>query len=82
MLHAFGFALGYVVTRLFKYPESIARTVSIEVGMQNGGMAASLARQHFPTHPLAAAAAVFSGVMQNIIGGLVAALWKRKVPDA
>ncbi len=82
MLHAFGFTLGYAVTRLFKYPESIARTVSIEVGMQNGGMAASLARQHFPAHPLAAAAAVFSGVMQNIIGGLAAALWKRKIPDA
>jgi BASS family bile acid:Na+ symporter len=50
--------------------------------MQNGGMAASLARQHFPTLPLAAAAAVFSGVMQNIIGGLAAAVWKRKTPDA
>jgi hypothetical protein len=28
--------------------------------------------------PLAAAAGVFSGVMQNIIGGLVAAWWKRR----
>ncbi len=82
LLHVLGFALGYAVTRLFRYPESIARTVSIEVGMQNGGMAASLARQHFPAHPLAAAAAVFSGVMQNIIGGLAAALWKRKIPKA
>lgn len=81
LLHAFGFMLGYAVTRLFRYPESIARTVSIEVGMQNGGMAASLARQHFPTLPLAAAAAVFSGVMQNIIGGLAAAIWKRQSPD-
>jgi BASS family bile acid:Na+ symporter len=82
LLHLFGFALGYIIPRLFRYPESIARTVSIEVGMQNGGMAASLARQHFPTLPLAAAAAVFSGVMQNIIGGLAAAVWKRKTPDA
>jgi BASS family bile acid:Na+ symporter len=82
LLHLLGFALGYAVTRLFRYPESIARTVSIEVGMQNGGMAASLARQHFPAHPLAAAAAVFSGVMQNMIGGLAAALWKRRIPKA
>ena len=81
LLHIFGFALGYFVTRMFRYSESIARTVSIEVGMQNGGMAASLARQHFPTLPLAAAAAVFSGVMQNIIGGLAAAIWKRNDPD-
>ena len=68
--------------KLLRYPESISRTVSIEVGMQNGGMAAALARQHFPAMPLAAAAAVFSGVMQNIVGGLIAAWWKRRPPSA
>jgi BASS family bile acid:Na+ symporter len=82
LLHVFGFGVGYAVTKLQRYPESVARTVSIEVGMQNGGMAASLAKQHFPTMPLAAAASVFSGVMQNIIGGFVAAWWKRRTPDA
>jgi BASS family bile acid:Na+ symporter len=81
LLHLIGFVVGYVVPKVFRYPESVARTISIEVGMQNGGMAASLARAHFPTMPLAAAAAVFSGVMQNIIGGLAAAWWKRRVPD-
>jgi BASS family bile acid:Na+ symporter len=64
------------------YPESVARTVSIEVGMQNGGMAASLAREHFAAMPLAAAAGVFSDVMQNIIGGLLASWWKRRTPEA
>ncbi|MES2594859.1 MAG: bile acid:sodium symporter family protein [Verrucomicrobiota bacterium] len=78
LLHVFGFAVGYTIPKLLRYPESIARTVSIEVGMQNGGMAAALARQHFPTMPLASAAAVFSGVMQNIIGGFAAAWWKRR----
>ncbi len=78
LLHLFGFSLGYAITKLFRYPDSIARTVSIEVGMQNGGMAAALAKQHFAAMPLAAAAGVFSGVMQNIIGGLVAAWWKRR----
>ena len=81
LLHLLGFVVGYVVPKLFRYPESVARTISIEVGMQNGGMAASLARAHFAAMPLAAAAAVFSGVMQNIIGGLAAAWWKRRVPD-
>ncbi|MEQ1861068.1 MAG: bile acid:sodium symporter family protein [Chthoniobacteraceae bacterium] len=81
LLHLIGFAVGYAVPKIFRYPESVARTVSIEVGMQNGGMAAALARTHFPAMPLAAAAAVFSGVMQNIIGGLAAAWWKRRVPD-
>jgi BASS family bile acid:Na+ symporter len=81
LLHVTGFALGYGVAKLLRYPESVARTISIEVGMQNGGMAASMARQHFPGLPLAAAASVFSGVLQNIIGGILAAWWKRRVPD-
>lgn len=78
LLHIIGFTVGYVIPKVLRYPESIARTVSIEVGMQNGGMAAALARQHFPTMGLASAAAVFSGVMQNIIGGFAAAWWKRR----
>lgn len=82
LLHVIGFVVGYALPKLLRYPESISRTVSIEVGMQNGGMAAALAREHFPTMPLAAAAAVFSGVMQNIVGGLMAAWWKRRTPDA
>lgn len=81
LLHIFGFVVGYAVTKVLRYPESIARTVSIEVGMQNGGMAAALAREHFPLMPLASASAVFSGVMQNIIGGFAAAWWKRRVCD-
>lgn len=82
VLHVLGFGVGYIVPKLLRYPESIARTVSIEVGMQNGGMAASLARIHFASMPLAAAAGVFSGVMQNIIGGIAAAIWKRRPPSA
>ncbi|WP_395743946.1 bile acid:sodium symporter family protein [Prosthecobacter sp.] len=81
-LHVLGFGVGYAVSKVLRYPESVARTVSIEVGMQNGGMAASLAREHFSAMPLAAAAGVFSGVMQNIIGGLLASWWKRRTPDA
>ena len=80
-LHIVGFTVGYLVSKVLRYPESVARTVSIEVGMQNGGMASALARKHFPTMPLAAAAAVFSGVIQNIIGGLAAAWWKRRPPE-
>ncbi|MBN8418395.1 MAG: bile acid:sodium symporter family protein [Verrucomicrobia bacterium] len=82
LLHVVGFMVGYLIPKVLRYPESIARTVSIEVGMQNGGMAAALAREHFPTMPLAAAASVFSGVMQNIVGGFIASWWKRRKPDA
>jgi len=82
VLHVLGFGVGYAMPKLLRYPESVARTVSIEVGMQNGGMAASLARFHFAAMPLAAAAGVFSGVMQNILGGIAAAIWKRRPPSA
>lgn len=89
VLHIVGFVVGYLLPKALRYPESIARTVSIEVGMQNGGMAASLAQLHFASMPLAAAAGVFSGVMQNVLGGIVASIWKRlptadfgrKLPD-
>ncbi len=78
LLHVFGFALGYFMSSLFKYNRAINRTVSIEVGMQNGGLAAVLAKQNFPLQPLAAVPAVFSSVMQTLIGGLLAAYWRWK----
>src|SRR5690606_10887373 len=78
LLHILGFILGYYLTRLFRYKNIIARTASIEIGMQNGGLAAVLAKQNFPLQPLAAVPAVFSSVMQTIIGGLLAAYWRQK----
>lgn len=74
ILHAGGFALGYAAARLAGYDTSICRTVSIEVGMQNSGLGAVLARQHF-----AAAAAVpcaVSSVFHSVIGSLLAAIWR------
>lgn len=81
VLHALGFGIGYLVSKIFRYPESVARTVSIEVGMQNGGMAAMLARLHFSAQPLAAVPAVFSGVMQNLMGSLLASFWRARPPE-
>jgi BASS family bile acid:Na+ symporter len=77
-LHLIGFALGYVVARLLRYPVTVARTISIEVGMQNGGLAAVLARKNFPLEPLAAVPAVFSGVAQNLVGSLIASFWRTR----
>lgn len=80
LVHVFGFVLGYVVPKVLRYPEPVARTVSIEVGMQNGGMAAMLAKQHFTA--MVAVPAVFSGVMQNILGGLLASWWRARQAKA
>lgn len=78
IVHLLGFALGYYVARLLRIPIISARTVSIEVGMQNGGMAAVLAREHFSTQPIAGVPAVFSSVIQTLVGSLLAAYWSRR----
>lgn len=78
LLHVLGFGLGYIVSRLLGYGKITARTVSIEVGMQNGGMAAMLAKKNFPMEPLAAVPAVFSGVIQNIVGSIMASYWRSR----
>lgn len=82
LLHVFGFFLGYVVTRLLGHPVLIARTIAIEVGMQNGGMAAVLAKKNFPLEPMAAVPAVFSSVVQTLVGSAVAGYWRGRPPAA
>jgi bile acid:Na+ symporter, BASS family len=78
LLHSLGFGVGYVFAKWIRYPEEMARTVSIEVGMQNGGLAAVLARANFPLQPLIAIPAVFSSLVQNLIGSLLAAWWRTR----
>ncbi|KAI5060065.1 hypothetical protein GOP47_0024485 [Adiantum capillus-veneris] len=50
-LHATGFFFGYLLSRLLGFHDSIARTISIEVGMQNSVLGVVLANQHF-SNPL------------------------------
>ena len=57
-----------------------SRTIAIEVGMQNGGMAAVLAKKNSPLEPMAAVPAVFSSVAQTLVGSLVAAYWRARPP--
>lgn len=76
LLHIAGFALGYAISRIFGYSHIFSRTISIEVGMQNGGLGAVLAKRNFPAEPLTAVPAIFSSVLQNLIGGLLAAYWR------
>ncbi|MFM7375081.1 MAG: bile acid:sodium symporter family protein, partial [Chthoniobacterales bacterium] len=76
LLHAGGFALGYFVTRLFRYDSTTARTVSIEVGMQNSGLGAVLAKTHFAANPLTAVPAALSSVCHSLLGSLLAGVWR------
>jgi len=76
LLHVLGFSLGYGTARLFGYPLNIARTLSIEVGMQNGGLAAALARANISSMSLAAVPAVFSAFIQTLVGSSIATWWR------
>ena len=76
LLHVGGFFFGYFLARLFGYADAIRRTVSIEVGMQNSGLAVVLANQHF-ANPLTAVPGAISAVTHSVIGSLLAAVWRR-----
>ena len=76
LLHAIGFAVGWAWARVFGFDETVARTISIEVGMQNSGLGVVLAQKHFPTEPLTAVPCAISSVVHSCIGSLLAGWWR------
>lgn len=74
-LHSFGFLLGYIFSRLAKAGIISARTISIEVGMQNSGLGVVLARQNF-ADPLVAIPSAISSVFHSVIASSLAAFWR------
>lgn len=70
-----GYLLGYATGVLTRMNKAKRRTLSIEVGMQNAGLATVLAGRHFPLLPEAAIAAAISCVWHSISGTLIAALF-------
>jgi len=77
LFHATGFALGYVVMKWLGYGKVECRTVSIEVGMQNSGLGASLAKTHFADMAMAPVPAAISAVFHCLIGSALAGVWSR-----
>lgn len=78
LLHnGIGYVIGYWGARAVRLPESAARTVSIEVGLQNAGLAAGLAFSVLGSPEAALAAAVFAPTM-NITGSMLAAWWRKR----
>ena len=74
----FGLGLGYLIGRLFGMSEPKKRAVSIEVGMQNSGLASSLATLHFAAYPMATIPGAIFSVWHNISGAIVAWLYTKK----
>ena len=66
---------GYAIPRLLGYDTKVCRTLAIEVGMQNSGLAVALAMKYFA--PLAALPGALFSIWHNLSGSLLAALWRR-----
>jgi BASS family bile acid:Na+ symporter len=75
--NALGYLLGYWLGRAGGLDKNSARTVAIEVGLQNGGMASGLAGAMGKLATVGLAAAVF-GAWMNITGSILANLWRRR----
>ncbi len=73
--NALGLMSGYAISKAMGYSESICRTVSIEVAMQNSGLSVALAVQFFSV-TTALPGAIFS-LWHNISGSLLAIYWRR-----
>jgi bile acid:Na+ symporter, BASS family len=74
-----GYTLGYWSARLFRMSEKDCRTISLEVGMQNGGLASGLALTMGKLATVGLAPAVFGPTM-NITGSTLATWWHGKPP--
>ena len=78
MIHnLLGLAIGYTVGRLLHLQKPKCVALSIEVGMQNSGLASSLAVLHFATYPLATIPGAVFSVWHNISGALMARFYSR-----
>ena len=75
-LHAGGFLVGFSVSFVLTRNVITARTISIEVGMQNSGLGVVLARSNF-ANPVIAIPSAISSLFHSLIASLLAALWKR-----
>ena len=73
-----GLGLGYLIGRLLHLSTPKRKAISIEVGMQNSGLASSLATLHFAAYPMATIPGAIFSVWHNISGAVIARLYARK----
>jgi BASS family bile acid:Na+ symporter len=77
--NTFGYLLGYWSGRLLRFNERDSRTIALEVGMQNAGLASALASKISANSAVALAPAVF-GPLMNITGSLLSSWWHNRIP--
>lgn len=70
-----GLAGGYMIPKAFGFDATICRTIAIEVGMQNSGLAVALAVKYFS--PAAALPGALFSIWHNLSGAALASVWSR-----
>ncbi|MCQ2216686.1 MAG: bile acid:sodium symporter family protein [Bacteroidales bacterium] len=73
-----GLSLGYLIGKILRIERPKRIAIAIEIGMQNSGLATSLANTHFATYPLATIPGAIFSVWHNLSGALVASVLKLK----
>ena len=76
-----GLSIGYLIGRMLRLPAAKRKAISIEVGMQNSGLASSLATLHFAAYPMATIPGAVFSVWHNISGAVVARLYAKHTED-
>ena len=77
MLHnLIGMSAGYWVTRALGYDSILARTLAIEVGMQNSGLSVALALKYFT--PMSALPGALFSIWHNVSGAIFASYWQKR----
>ena len=72
-----GLVVGYLIGTMLKLSPAKRRAISVEVGMQNSGLASSLATLHFAAYPMAAIPGAVFSVWHNISGAIVARIYTK-----
>jgi bile acid:Na+ symporter, BASS family len=73
-----GYFMGYYAAKALRMNEQDCRTISLEIGMQNGGLASALAVQMGKAGTVGLAAAIF-GPLMSVTGSILASIWGGKV---
>lgn len=80
ILHLAGFVLGYFLSKFLLKDESVSRTISVEVGMQNSGLGVVLAKENF-VNPAVAIPAAISSLVHSLYGSIFVALFGNRSVD-
>jgi BASS family bile acid:Na+ symporter len=72
-----GYACGYLLGKVLKLPVSKKKALSVEIGMQNSGLATSLAGTAFPDLAMATVPGAIFSVWHNISGAILANIYQK-----